>query len=164
MPKINYQVTTFVETEEVFHGMTLPVPRVLLYYLKHSELLVLMVILEETCANGICKLTIADMARRLHSCYHSIGYTLHQLDKQGLIITSSRQTRLGRKIRSIDYKTVQHLNDLVEGEDPAVFSKIRSVLKQKFKIRNITREDIEKTYDTRILPPEHDPEEEEEYD
>ena len=47
LPKIKYQILASVETEEVFDGMVIPIPKVLIYFLNKNELMVVSTIMEE---------------------------------------------------------------------------------------------------------------------
>lgn len=164
IPKIQYEVVARVEMQEVYKGLTLAIPKVLMYYLTHKEMLVMTIILEETVTKGECDLKVKDMAYRLNITSATASAMLSKLRKQGLILESANG-RAGRgKLRRLNYKTIQYLNDLVENEDPGVFPRIRKALKNKYIITNINYSDIQRTYTPRILPPNHDPEEEEEYD
>ena len=38
LPKVKYEILATVETEEVFDGMVIPMPKVLIYFLSKNEL------------------------------------------------------------------------------------------------------------------------------
>ena len=74
------------------------------------------------------------------------------------------EKRHGWKVdRSINYDAIQHLNDLVSIEDRGIYTRLRSKCKYR-NIENITEKDLDESYDKYVLPVDHDPEEEEEYD
>lgn len=164
MPKVHYKVITTAEVERVFNGMILPIPRVLMYFLNHTELQLIGMIMEETATKGECYFCIKDYATRLNITNATVSASLYKLRRKGLLIEAGNGRRGRGKIRKINYKTISHLDNLVEGEDIGVFTRLKKVLKQKFIITNITKADIHNAYDNKVLPPIHDPEEEEEYD
>lgn len=163
IPKVKYEVTALVETDQVFDGMVLPIPKVLLYYLNHNELMIVATILEETTENGECSLTVRDLAIKLKLSIPTISNVLYALRKQGLLIESPNGKRGAGRIRKLNFKAIQHLNDLLKDENPGVFTRIRKATR-KTDVSNLTRADIEKSYDHKVLAPEHDPAEDEEYD
>lgn len=162
-PKVQYQVMATVEHEEVFNGMVIPIPKVLLYYLTHNELMVISTILEDTIANGECSLTVRDLATKLKISTPTLSNTLYGLRKAGLLLEAPNGKRGAGRIRKLNFKAVQHLNDLVEGENPGIYTRIRKATR-KIDITHLSKEDIEKSYDNKVLAPDHDPAEEEEYD
>lgn len=163
LPKIKYELLTTAETEEVFHGIVLPIPRVLMYFLNYHELLVMSTILEETYQNGECSLRVSEIGLKTRLCSQTVSTALHGLRKIGLLLEQPDGKSGVGKIRKLDYKAIQHLNDLLEDENPDVYSKIRKATR-KTNINNLTKEDILEAYDHKVLPPDHDPAEEEEYD
>ena len=93
--------------------------------------------------------------------YIQTVYTvLNNLKKMGIVYEDRKGWDV---LRAIDFEAVQHLNDLVAVEDRGVYIKLRKHVKYR-NISKLTKKDIEKCYDLRILPPDHDSEEEEEYD
>ena len=54
LPKVKYEILATVETEEVFDGMVIPMPKVLIYFLSKNELMVVSTIMEEVIENGEC--------------------------------------------------------------------------------------------------------------
>ena len=163
MPKIKYEIVATIEHEEAFSGMVLPIPKVLIYFLNNNELKVVSTIIEETNETGECALTVREIAIKMQLSPPTVSGALYSLRKMGLLVEISNGERGNGKIRTLNYATVQHLNDLVEGEDPGIYSRIRKATR-KTVILNLTREDVVKAYDRYVLPPDHDPEEEEEYD
>lgn len=162
-PTIKYEVIATVEEEEVFQGMVLPIPRVLLYYLNHNELIIVSCILEMVNETGICALTTREIAARLKISVPSLTNALYSLRKAGLLLEQPNGKRGAGRLRKLNFEAIQHLNDLVEGEDPGVYVRIRKATK-KIDITHLTKEDINQAYDNKVLPPDHDPAEEEEYD
>ena len=67
------------------------------------------------------------------------------------------------RIRKLNYTAIQHLNDLVEGEDSGIYTRIRTATR-KTSIMSLTKDDIKNAYDNHVLEPGHDLAEEEEYD
>lgn len=163
MPKIEYEVVTYIGSETVFKGMVLPIPRVLLYFLNKAELMVMTVILEDTIQHKDCYLTVKEFAIRLKMSVPAVSNALYQLRKRGLLMERGNGKRGNGRLRVLNYKTIQYLNDLVEGEDPGVYTRIRKAT-IKTEISNLTKADIALSYDGRVLPANHDPAEEEEYD
>lgn len=164
LPKIMYQIVATVEQEEVYNGMTIPIPHVLFYFLHHKELQVVGVIIEQTILTGSCKLTIKDFAYRLSVNPVTVCNALYNLRKMNLLIEIADGKRGAGKVRKINFEAIQHLNNLVEGEDFNLLSRVRRKLGNKKNVTKINLADLEKVYNHKILPPEHDPEEEEEYD
>lgn len=163
LPKVKYEVLATVEEEQVFHGMVLPIPRVLLYYLNRHELMVVATIIEKTNETGICASTLKDMSTKLKVSVPSLSNCLFSLRKVGLLLEEPNGKRGGGRLRKLNYEAIQHLNDLVEGEDPGIYTRIRKATR-KIDITHLTKEDINKAYDNKVLQPDHDPAEEEEYD
>lgn len=163
LPKITYQILASVEEEEVYRGMVLPLPRVLVYYLNHNELLIVATIFEYTRDYGECALSVKDLSARLKLSIPTISNCLYSLRKIGLLQEMPDGKRGAGKIRKLNYTTIQHLNDLCEDEDSGVYTRIRRATKKK-DIMNLTKEDIRQAYDNQVMEPGHDPAEEEEYD
>lgn len=163
IPTIEYEITPKIVGKTMFNGLVIPMPKVLLYYLANSELLVAATILEETAKMGVCKLTVQEIAIRLHSTPASISGVLGKLRRFQLLVEKNNGRRGNGSNRMLNFDTIQHLNDLADGEDPGVYVRIRRA-SRKVSIANMTKEDIARTYDTKILAPDHDPAEEEEYD
>lgn len=163
LPKINYQIVASVEEEEVYNGMVLPLPRVLVYYLTRSELLVVATIFEQSRDFGECALTVKELSARLRLSVPTMSNCLYSLRKIGLLLEMPDGKRGAGRIRKLNYKAIQHLNDLCEDEDYGIYTRIRKATRKR-DILNLTKEDIKKAYDNHILEPGHDPAEEEEYD
>lgn len=163
LPKITYQILASVEEEEVYRGMVLPLPRVLVYYLNHNELLIVTTIFEYTRDFGECALSVKEMAAKLKLSIPTISNCLYSLRKISLLQEMPDGRRGAGKIRKLNYEAIQHLNDLCEDEDPGIYLRIRKATKKK-DILHLTKEDVREAYDNKILEPEHDPAEEEEYD
>lgn len=163
VPEVKYEVIATVEEKQVFHGMVLPIPRVLIYYLKHHELMVVSTIIEETNETGTCALSVKELATRLKISIPSLSNCMYSLRKVGLLQEMPNGKRGGGKLRQLNYDAIQHLNDLVEGEDPGIYARIRKASK-KIDITHLTKNDVQGAYDNKILAPDHDPAEEEEYD
>lgn len=162
LPRVEYEVVARFESEEIFHGMVIPIPRVLVNFLTNGELKIVVNIMEESNRNGECKLTVMELAARNSLSATAVSNHLYNLRKMGLLRERSNGIKGAGRFREINYKTVQHLNDLVEGEDPGIYARIRKAIRKK-EISNITRGDLKMAYDTQVLPPGHDPAEEEEY-
>lgn len=163
LPKVTYNVVASTEMEEVFTGSVLPIPTVLIYYLTHTELLVAAVIMEETNEHGECLLTVSELATRIKTTNATISTALYSMRRFGLLLETPNGMRGNGRNRMLNYQAIQHLNDLVEGEDPGIYVRIRRAASKK-SIPNINAEDIRNAYDNKVLPPDHDPAEEEEYD
>ncbi len=163
LPKVKYQIVASIEHEEVFNGMVIPVPKVLIYFLSKNELMLVSTILEETNDNGECALSVKELAIRVKISIPTLSQSLYSLRKMGLLLETPDGKRGGGRIRKLNYPAIQHLNDLVEDEDPGIYARIRKATR-KVNISNLTREDIRKGYDNYVLEPGHDPVEEEEYD
>lgn len=163
LPEIKYEVVATVEHHQVFHGMVLPIPKVLVYYLNNAELKVVSMIIEETNDQGFCALSVIELAAKLKMSTIKLSSCLQSLRKIGLLLEMPNGRRGNGKMRKLNYEAIQHLNDLVEGEDPGVYSRIRKA-SRKFDISHMTKEDILNAYDNKVLAPDHDPIEEEEYD
>lgn len=162
-PKIEYKVVATVDHEQVFDGMVIPIPKVLLYFLNHNELMIVSTIIEETTTHGECALTVRQMSTKLKVSTPTLSNTLYKLRKAGLLEEIPNGKKGSGKIRKLNFKTVQHLNDLLEGENPGVFTRLRKMTR-KTNLLNLNREDVKLSYDNKVLAPDHDPAEEEEYD
>lgn len=160
IPNFNYKVVAEVEEQTAFSGNVIVLPTVLLLYLRPNELRVAATILQEIMENGECLLTAQQFCIRLQLSLPTIHSTFTNLRKLHVM----KETRKGWKIkRKIDFEAVQHFNDLVAGEDRGIFPRLRNRCRLK-NIAHITRKDVEMAYDKYVLPPDHDIEEEEEYD
>lgn len=163
LPKVTYKVLATIEKEEVFHGMVLPIPKVLVYYLTHNELMIVSTILEETNECGECALSVKELSTKIKISIPTISSCLYSLRKAGLLQESPNGKKGAGRIRKLNYTTIQHLNDLVDDEVPGIYTRIRKATR-KTNIMNLTKEDIKKAYDHKVLEPGHDLAEEEEYD
>lgn len=85
LPQVKYEVLATVEETQVFHGMVLPIPRVLVYYLKHHELMVVSTIIEETNETGTCALTVKELSAKLKISIPSLSNCLYSLRKVGTV-------------------------------------------------------------------------------
>lgn len=163
LPKVKYQVLATVENEKVFNGMVLPIPKVLVYYLTHNELMIVATILEETNEYGECASSVKELAVKMKISAPTVSSCLYSLRKVGLLQEAPNGKRGAGRIRKLNYTAIQYLNDLVEGEDPGIYIRIRKATR-KTNIMSLTKDDIRNAYDNHILEPDHDPAEEEEYD
>lgn len=163
LPKIQYQITASSELHSVFHGKVTPIPTVLIYFLNHTELMVITTIMEQTNDDGECVMTVKEIARHLRMTTPTISTSLYNLRRAGLLLESPNSLKGNGRNRMLNYRAVQHLNDLVEGEDSGIYSRIRRAT-HKQDILHISKTDLDNAYDQYILSPDHDPEEEEEYD
>lgn len=163
LPKVKYEVQVSVENDQAFNGMILPVPKVLIYYLTHNELMIVSTIIEDTNEHSECASTIKELAVKLRISTPTVSTCLYSLRRAGLLLESPNGRRGAGRTRRLNYEAVQHLNDLVEGEAPGIYTRIRTAT-WKANIMKLTKEDIKKAYDNQVLEPGHDPAEEEEYD
>ena len=163
MPEITYVVVPSVEMKPKFTGAITPMPTVLINLLTHLQLKIITIILEESYRNGRCTLTIEEIALRLATTHQTVSNALKSLRKRGLLLEVPYNNKRIGKLRELNFKTIQHVNDLVEGEDPGVYARINKATRRTA-IENLTKEDIRNAYDNKVLPPDHDPAEEEEYD
>lgn len=162
LPKVKYEILVTVETEEVFDGMVIPMPKVLIYFLSKNELMVVSTIMEEANENGECALSVQELAIKMRLSVPTLSNCLYSLRKIGLLLETPNGKRGGGRIRQLNYPAIQHLNDLVEEEDPGIYARIRKATR-KINILNLTKDDVKSAYDTHVLEPGHDPAEEEEY-
>ncbi len=162
LPKVKYEILATVETEEVFDGMVIPMPKVLIYFLSKNELMVVSTIMEEANENGECALSVQELAVKMRLSVPTLSNCLYSLRKIGLLLETPNGKRGGGRIRQLNYPAIQHLNDLVEEEDPGIYARIRKATR-KINILNLTKDDVKSAYDTHVLEPGHDPAEEEEY-
>lgn len=162
LPKVKYEILATVETEEVFDGMVIPMPKVLIYFLSKNELMVVSTIMEEANENGECALSVQELAIKMRLSVPTLSNCLYSLRKIGLLLETPNGKRGGGRIRQLNYPAIQHLNDLVEEEDPGIYARIRKATR-KINILNLTKDDVKNAYDTHVLEPGHDPAEEEEY-
>ncbi len=162
LPKVKYEILATVETEEVFDGMVIPMPKVLIYFLSKNELMVVSTIMEEANENGECALSVQELAIKMRLSVPTLSNCLYSLRKIGLLLETPNGKRGGGRIRQLNYPAIQHLNDLVEEEDPGIYARIRKATR-KINILNLTKDDVKSAYDTHVLEPGHDPAEEEEY-
>lgn len=162
LPKVKYEILATVETEEVFDGMVIPMPKVLIYFLSKNDLMVVSTIMEEANENGECALSVQELAIKMRLSVPTLSNCLYSLRKIGLLLETPNGKRGGGRIRQLNYPAIQHLNDLVEEEDPGIYARIRKATR-KINILNLTKDDVKSAYDTHVLEPGHDPAEEEEY-
>lgn len=160
IPKLEYKVVAQPILKTEFTGHVTTVPTVLIFYLNNLEFKIIATIIQETIECGVCLLNAKQFAVRLSTNTKRIYDELYKLRKMGLLY----EDRQGRSVaRAVDFKTVQHLNDLLGAEDRGVYRRLRNRMKLR-NIRGITKEDLKLIYDKYVLPVDHDPEEEEEYD
>lgn len=163
IPKVTYQIVTNVVAKSVFNGGILPLPRVLVYFLNHNELLVVSTIFEESGPDGECALTVKQIAKRLQLSTPSVSAALYNLRKIGVLLEVPNGKRGSGKNRMLNYKAIQHLDNLLENEAVGVYPRVRTATR-KTNILNLTKADIKNAYDNQVANPEYGPEEEEEYD
>lgn len=160
IPKVEYKVVAQPILETQFTGHVTVIPTVLVFYLNNQEFKVVATIIQETMENGACTLNAKQFGVRNGISMPTLYTVIHRLRKMGIIY----EQREGRSVkRAIDFNAVQHLNDLVSIEDRGIYIRLRKKLRNK-NINNITEKDIERSHDKYVLPVNHDPEEEEEYD
>lgn len=160
VPQLTYKVVAQPILKTEFTGNVAPIPTVLIFYLSANELMVVATIIQETMENAICLLTKKQFCIRLKMKMRNLSDTLYHLRKMHILY----ERRNGWKVqRMIDYKSVQHLNDLLENEDRGIYKRLRRKCRTK-NINHITTNDLQKAYDKYVLPADHDIEEEEEYD
>lgn len=163
LPQVKYQILETVENEQVFNGMILPIPKVLIYYLTHNELMIVATILEETNEYGKCISSVKKLATKMKISTPTASSCLYSLRKMGLLLEEPNGKRGAGRVRKLNYEAIQYLNDLVEGEDTGVYIRIRKAAR-KTDIMKLTKDDVTNAYDNHVLAPDHDPAEEEEYD
>lgn len=160
IPNFNYKVVAETEEKTAFTGHVTLIPTVLIFYLHANELKVAATIMQEIMENGRCLLATKQFCVRLQLSKPTLYSSMKALRRLHVII----EKRHGWKVdRSINYEAIQHLNDLVSIEDRGIYTRLRSKCKYR-NIENITEKDLDGSYDKYVLPVDHDPEEEEEYD
>lgn len=161
IPKLNYKVVVDdVSMQTAFTGNVIGLPTVLVFYLHASELKVVCVILQEIMERGACILTYQQLSKRLCISLPTLYQTMKNLKRMHII----DELRKGWKIRRwLDFQAIQHLNDLVDIEDRGIYPRLRRKCRNR-NIGKITEDDVRSAYDQYVLPPDHDIEEEEEYD
>lgn len=160
VPQMEYRVVAQPILKTQFTGHVSVIPTVLIFYLSNQELKVVATIIQETMENAVCTLSAKQLSVRIGISMPSLYTTIYKLRKMGVIY----EERHGRHIkRAIDFNAVQHLNDLLNIEDRGIYKRLRGKLHNK-NLNNITEQDLERAYDKYVLPVNHDPEEEEEYD
>lgn len=163
IPKVEYKIVADIDYNIAFEGMVLPIPKVLVYYLTKIELHVLSIILEECMSQEYSTMTVKGVSKKLKASVVSVSNALYFLRKGGLILEAPNGRKGGGRMRKLNFETIQHLNDLAEGEDVGIFARIRKLTKKKT-IINITKDDIKTLYNHVIHEPGDDIAEEEEYD
>ena len=162
MPKIKYEIVATAEMKTKFTGEITPIPTVLLYILSYNELKLFSAIMDSHYKYGKCTLTMDELAMRMRSTRPSINSALCTMRTRGLLLEEP-YGRGNRKARMLNFKAIQHISKLVDGEDPRIYARIASSTR-KTDIMSLTKEDIRNAYDNKVLHPDHDPAEEEEYD
>lgn len=160
VPKLEYKVVAQPTLETQFVGNVTAIPTVFIHYLNQAELRTVAVILQETVEAGACALTMKQISVRLGMDLKRFYNEMHHLRRMGVIIEHREEHSV---IRAINFKAAQHLDDLLAEEDRGIYRRLRKKLRYK-NISNITRDDLQKAYNKYVLPPNHDIEEEEEYD
>lgn len=161
IPRVEYKVSANVTTDMVFTGKITPLPTVLVHFLRPDELRYFSVVMEEILERGECILNTKQFSLKMSVSKPTVYECKRNLLKMGLL--NEEKLSGNRRRLSVNWLAVNILDDLVDGEDNAIMSRIRKAT-QKVKIENMTRKDIERAYDERVLPPDHDPREEEIYD
>lgn len=160
IPKVKYAVVKQSVLQTAFTGNVTVIPTVLVFYLRPSELRVVTTIIQETMENGVCELTAPQFCIRLKMSHPTFVKAMYNLTKMHVVY----QERHGWKwVRAVDFNSVQHLNDVLAAEDRGVYTRLRTRCKNK-NINNIGQDDLNRIYDQHVLSPDHDIEEEEEYD
>lgn len=160
IPQIEYKVVAQPILKTAFTGHVTAIPTVLIFYLNSLEFKVVATIIQETMENGVCILTLKQIASRLKTALPTLYDTVYHLRKMGVIYEDRQSYKIAR---AIDFNAVQKLNDLLLYEDRGMYRRLRT--KMRFKnINNINENDLKKAYDLHVLPIDHDIEEEEEYD
>lgn len=160
IPKLEYKVIAEPVLERQFTGNVTTIPTVLIFYLNPNELKMVCTILQDTMERGACVQSAYQLSIRHRISPLTANTALMHLRRMGIIYEHGTPRR--RELY-VDLSAVQWLDDLLEDEDRGIYRRLRRVVGFKY-IFNITKEDIEKAYDNKVLPPDHDIEEEEEYD
>lgn len=163
LPRIEYEIVASLETDVKYTGPVTPLPTILYFLLSSLELRVLAVILNETYKNGKCNLSLDDISKHSFISVQSTSGVMKKLRHFGIVMETEDGVAGLKRFRTVNFETIQRLSDLMEGEDIGVCPRLRQRCRKR-NWNNITKEDIQEAYDNRLLPPGHDPEEEEEYD
>lgn len=165
IPKASYEVKVIPKTEqeEAFTGNVLPIPKVLVFFLNKPELMLFAVILEDSMKFGECRLAVKEMEKLLRISQPTISNALYSLRKLGLLRERGDNRRGAGRVRRINFAALQHFDDLLADEDPGVLVRLRKNVR-RYDISKFTKQDVREAYDHLVLPPGHDPAEEEEYD
>lgn len=161
IPKINYKVIADATMQTAFNGMVTPIPTVLIHHLRPIELLLVAVIIEETIEKGECVITQNDLCDRIGVEPPTVSSARLRLIRAG-IIDYQRKTH-APSVYTINWDAVNNLDKLMSGQPRAMMARVRKVTKKR-KIANLDQSDLDAAYTQRILPPGHDPREEETYD
>ena len=161
IPKIDYKVIADVTMQTAFNGMVTPIPTVLIHHLRPVELLLIAVIIEETIEKGECYISQEELSNRMGVALPTVTLTRNKLKQQGLVTFEKR--RLSPSKYEINWGAVNHLDNLMRNQPRAIMARVRKTSKKK-KLCNMNQSDIENAYNEKILPPGHDPREEEMYD
>lgn len=161
IPKIDYKVIADVTMQAAFSGMITPVPTVLIHHLKPLELLLVSVIIEETIEKGECNISQDELALRMGVSTNTVALTRSSLKKHDIITFERKRTSPSRY--HINWEAVNNLDKLMRDQPRAIMARVRNTSKKR-KISNMNQEDIDRAYNEKILPPNHDPREEEMYD
>lgn len=161
IPKIDYKVIADVTMQTAFNGMVTPIPTVLIHHLRPLELLFIAVVIEDTIEHGECFLKQEDFAARMGVALPTVSTTKSRLKKMEVITVRKRQDN--RYVCAINWDAVNNLDKLMQKEPRAIMARVRNT-SRKCKLSKMNRSDIEAAYTERILPPGHDPREEETYD
>jgi hypothetical protein len=161
IPRIDYKVIADVTMQTAFNGMITPIPTVLIHHLRPLELLFVAVVIEDTIEHGECFLKHQDFADRMGVALPTVSATKSRLKKMEVITIEKRAD--SRYICKINWDAVNNLDQLMQKEPRAIMARVRNTSRKR-KISNMTRSDIESAYTERVLPPDHDPREEETYD
>lgn len=163
MPEVEYKVIATAKPRVAFHGTVIMMPRVLIYFLTHKELVVMTFIMDQTAAHGACWTTVKEMESQLALSSTTISGVLYRLRLMGLLMEKPNGQSGSGRVRTPNFEAIQHLDDVLDGESTAVCTRMH-VLCRDMNVMSLRKDDVQRVCNHKVLPKDHDPEEEEEYD
>lgn len=149
-----------IRSSKVFTGDVTPIPNVLIEYFDKMELKAFSVIFRHQRKHGSCIVRQRVMAEYLGCSEVLVHHTIGRLESMGIVVKRKMYNNKKRIEKVIDFKSVQALNNFLDGKKPGAAAALRKMMGDR-NVNDIPK-DVRKKMET-IYSWHNDPAEDEEY-